>query len=581
MKEIPTGAATVLREIRLKNLAIAREVSVSLGEGMNVLTGSTGAGKSLVVQAVRWLRGEKTSENLIRKGADRASATAVFDLSSREDLLQLLSTIGIDPPEDGIITLRRELRRGGKSVAFLDGRRTSAAQLELLCSHLLQLQSQHQQTRLLDPAHHVQLLDDCGVDPSLPEKWNEGWEDWRRRRDELELWKRRSEEFRAQREIYDYQLRELESAGLEEGEMERLRERVALMSGGVQLLEAIQEARELLEEEDKGALPRLSRALSKLTGRTEEISDLRESGELLLQAEDLLRDAVRQLERFEDNAHFDPRQLDADQERLAQLEGLVRKYGRNEHELLHYLEDLGSRLDEEGNDGRAPARLVAALSEATASLEEAGTSLLKARRSIASRVSREASALLEELGMPRAELAFDIQPRRDPDGPLRIQGVRVSPHRNGPHEVRLFLRANPGEAMGPLEKAASGGELSRIGLILRTLAVQGRQPALLVLDEVDAGIGADLGGAMARRLQAMSSLLQLLVITHLPAVAAVGRWHLVARKDSQGERTLSTIVPVEGKSRVEELARMIGGKGSSAIELAQKLLLPDPEEAEA
>ncbi len=562
----------MLREIRLKNLAIARAVEVHLGEGLNALTGSTGAGKSLVVEAVRWLRGEKTDEGLIRKGEDRASAEAVFDLSARPDLLAALEEMGTEPSQDGILTLRRELRRNGRSAAFVDGGRTSAAHLSRICSRLLQLQSQHQQTELLDPSRHTTLLDDCGVDPELREAWNRCLLAWQQARRQMEEWRRRDEEFQAQREIYEYQRQELESAGLEEGEMDRLRERVALLAGGARLLEAAERARALLEDEEAGALGQIAGAVTQLGGPPEEIGALAESRESLVQAEELVQDAARQIERFLDGAHYDPRQLDADQSRLARLEELCRKYGRNERELIRHLESLQRRMAESQGGGEPPAALRKSLDQATRRLEEAGTALAKARRSVARKVSREATRLLSELGMPEAEMRFEISPRSDPEGPLRFRGARVTPHREGLEEVRILVRANRGERMGPLERAASGGELSRIGLVLRTLAVQRRQPALLILDEVDAGIGADIGLALGRRLLALSEGVQLLVITHLPPVAAMAHRHLVARKDLRGERTVGSIAEVEGEARLEEIRRMLGGEREEARELARALL---------
>ncbi len=572
MEAISARGTTLLREIRLKNLAIARDVTVPLSGGLNVLTGSTGAGKSLVVQAVRWLRGEKTDETLIRRGEEKSSAEAVFDLSGRDDLLRVLTELGLEPGEDGLLTLRRELRRNGKSAAFVDGRRTSAAHLSRICSQLLQLQSQHQQTKLLDPSAHVRLLDDCGVDPGLREEWRQAWKEWRMRREEMETWRRRNEAFQAQREIYEYQRRELEEAALVEGEMEALRERVALAAGGARLLEAAQEANQLLDGEESGALGQITAAAARLAGLPPDIEVFSESGELLMQAEELVLDAARQLERFLDAAHFDPAQLDADQARLARLEELTRKYGRSEHELIAYLQELQERLAENAASGEPPAELAKALQQATERLQSAASALSKARRKVARSVARQAAVLLGELGMPQAELSFALTPRSDPEGELRVGGSRVHAHRDGPERVQLLVRANPGESLAPLEKAASGGELSRIGLILRSLAVQGRQPALLVLDEVDAGVGADLGPAIARRLAALSTSVQILAITHLPAVAAVARQHLLATKDQRGERTLSRVEPVFGKERLAELTRMIGGARREAEILAQSLL---------
>ena len=213
----------MLLEIRIRNLAIAEDVTVSLDPGLNVLSGSTGAGKSLVVQAVRWLRGEKTDPDLIRSGEETASAEALFDLQGRPELVALLEELGVDAPEDGVLRLRRELHRGSRSKAFLEGRRTSAASLSRVCEGLLQLQSQHQQTQLLDPASHRGLLDACGVDPTLRLAWAEAWTRWQAARSAVTEWKRVRDEIGAQRELLEYQRNELREAGLQAGEIDALR----------------------------------------------------------------------------------------------------------------------------------------------------------------------------------------------------------------------------------------------------------------------------------------------------------------------------------------------------------------------
>ncbi len=562
----------MLRELRLKNLAIARDVSVVFGPGLNALSGSTGAGKSLVVEAVRWLRGEKTDPGLIRAGEDWACAEAVFDLQQRPEIARALFELGMTPSEDGVLCLRRELRREGRSRAFLDGRLTSANHLQAVCEHLLELFSQHQQTQILEPSRHRQLLDDCGVSVELCAEWNEAYVRYRKCQQELWAWQKRREEFLAQREILLFQRRELEEADLSEGELERLRERVTLLTEGAQILQAAQAALSRLETDEGGAVSELSSAIQSLDRVGDAIASVFEAKESLHQALELASDASRELERFLDTADFNPDDLDADQARLSQLESLCRKYSRSESELLRLLEKLATQLDAEDWEEAQPQRLLLPLNTSIAELEEIGTRLWKERRRVARRVSTNAEQLLKELGMTEAELKFEFDLKPDPEGPLKVAGVRVTPTPEGPGTVRLLVRTNRGETLGPIEKIASGGELSRISLVLQTLAVQGTHPALLILDEVDAGVGADLGPALARRLSVMADTLQVLVITHLPAVAAAASTHLVARKEASGQRTLSRIDAVQTEDRLSELSRMVGGEKRAAREVARGLL---------
>jgi DNA repair protein RecN (Recombination protein N) len=528
-----------------------------------------------VVQAVRWLCGEKVDAELLRSGAESASAEALFDLSSRPELTSLLEELGIDPSEDGLLRIRRELHRGGRSRAFLDGRRTSAAHLSRVCEALLQLQSQHQQTQLLDARRHRKLLDACGVDASLRSRWRNAFGAWNDARRALSEWERRREEIRAQREILEYQRGELREAGLREGEMEDLLARVNLGVGGARILEAAAAARERLEDEDRGALRSLAEASARLGHFSSQLSELEEVEELLVQAQELAGEAARILERFGDAAEIDPARLEADQSRLARLEELCRKYRRTEAELVLHLTQLEAQLDAEEWGEEAPTRLTAPLEQSRLECERVGNELLRERRRQAKATARAANSLLSDLGMPEAELVFEVEPLRDAAGPMKIAGNKVLPTSAGPEGVRLLVRTNRGESLGPVERIASGGELSRIGLVLRTLAVEDRQPALLVLDEVDAGVGADLGPAIADRLIAMSARVQLLVVTHLPAIAARAGRHLLAEKGPSGDRTVSRILEVRGEERVEELTRMIGGAHRAARALATQLLQAD------
>lgn len=562
----------MLAELRLKNLAIARDVSLSLGAGLNALSGSTGAGKSLVVEAVRWLRGEKAESSLIRAGEDWASAEAIFDLTESSRTEDWLSELGVELSKDGILTLRRELRRNGRSRAFVDGRLTSANHLRAICEHLLELFSQHQQTQIQDPSRHRSLLDDCGVSDELLKEWEIAYDRYKSCERELALWQKRREEFLAQREILLFQRRELADAQLQEGEMEQLRERVELLTHGAKIFEAARTALARLETDEGGAVSEVSSAIQSLERAGDAIAVIGEAREALMQSLELASDAARELERFLDNADFSPQALDADQARLSQLESLCRKYSRSESELLRLLEKLSTQLDAEDWEEAEPERLLVPLRESINALEQAGARLWKERRRVARRVQRAAKDLLEDLKMGEAELSFELDLKPDPEGPIKLLGTRITPSKEGPGSVRLLVRTNRGEALGPIERIASGGELSRISLVLQTLAAQGARPALLILDEVDAGVGADLGPALARRLAAMSDALQVLVITHLPAVAAAASTHLVAQKSSSGERTLARIDQVHGEERLAELSRMVGGEKGSAAQVARGLL---------
>lgn len=562
----------VLVELRLKNLAVAADVRLPLGPGLNVVTGSTGAGKSLAVEALRWLRGEPIDKGLLRAGADKASAEALFDLSDRPDLVESLDAIGVEVAADGMLRLRREVRREGRSRAWIDTQVSSAGVLREVTDRLVHLQSQHQQLSLLEPREHLGLLDALGVDETLRRDWASAWSEWREVQRLIAEAEERRRRLRDQQDVAEFQYRELEGIGLQEGELETLRRRVAVLEGGARLGEAVAGALSALDAEDAGALAALRRAVREMRQIPEEVDDLVEVRDRLASALDLADESARELQAFLDSCAFDPEETAHAQARLAELLELTRKYARTEPELIEFRDRLGRELAEIDDGDALPAELRARLSDAERHLQTAAVDLDRARRSAARRAARAASPLLDELGMEGSALRFDQVEDVDPKGEIEWKGRRLRVRSDGPVSVRLSVRTNRGEAFGPVERVASGGELSRIGLVLRSLAVQGRRPALLLLDEVDAGLGADLGPALARRLRALADAQPLMVVTHLPAVAAAADRHLVVRKDSDSDRTSSEVEWLRGNTREQELARMLGGEGERTRRVARELL---------
>ena len=562
----------MLVALRLKDLAVAADVEVALGPGLNALTGSTGAGKSLVVLALRWVAGEDVDRDAVRAEAEVAVAEAVFDLSGRDDLRAALAGCGVDVGDDDHLLLRREVRREGRTRALVNGRVASAALLREAAWHLAEMQSQHEQLMLRRASEHAALLDGLGVDPAVRGAWNEAYSAWRSVEREIETWQARQRTLRDQQDLLEYQHRELEAAHLEGDELDALRERVAAQEGGAALVEHAAEALARLESDDAGALTVLGEALGRLRHAPDAVSALVDARERIESAIDLAQEAQRELERFVAGQEVDPQALAQDQERLALLLDLTRKYGMTEEELVALRDRLANELGGLGEDGNLPATLTARREAALEGLAAAGTKLERARGAAARRIRRDAAPLLEELGMPGAEILFERIPEEDPDSPLRVDGRPVRALADGPSRVELVVRTNPGERPGPIQSVASGGELSRFGLVLRSLAAGRRRTAVLVLDEVDAGLGADLGPALARRLRALSERGQVLVISHLPAVAAAADTQLVASKATSGARTESRIDVVEGEGRLREVQRMLGADTARARAMAKQLL---------
>lgn len=562
----------MLCELHLRNLAVAADVSLRLDPGLNVLTGSTGAGKSLVAEAVRWLRGEPIDRGVVRAGAQTASAEATFDLHARPELVAELRERGVEVEADGVLRLRRELVASGRSRAWVDGRLASATLLQEIGEVLIQSQAQHLQLGLLDPRHHVAILDSLGVDDGLVRAWSSARAEHEDARRAIAEWTARRERLLEQRDVLQYQWRELDAASLDGDEIDGLRRTVSLMEGGARLLELVESARQRLDEEGGGAGPAIGAALASLRRAPDGVEELDAAMEALEGAAELVREASAGLEHVLDAAGVDPAAFENAQERLALLTDLTRKYGQTESGLIRLRDRLREQLDGLGDGEAVPAAMAAAEIGARERLDAAGRALHNARKRVARRATADCGALLAELGMEGAELEFEFRPQVDPDGPVRIEGRRVAALAAGPAAVTLLARTNRGERAVGVHRGASGGELSRIALVLRSLALRGQAPALLLLDEVDAGIGADLAGAVGRRLAALAQAGQLLVITHQAQIAATADRHLLALKAAGDERVFTEVRVLDRRARLDELVRMLGTDNAESRRLAAGLL---------
>ncbi|RKZ10234.1 hypothetical protein DRQ32_07390, partial [bacterium] len=307
----------MLCELHLRNLAVAEDVSFELGPGLNVLSGSTGAGKSLITEAMRWLRGEPIDRGVLRAGADSASAEATFDLHTRPELIEQLRERAVELADDGMLRLRRELVAGGRSRAWVDGRLASAALLQAIGSILVQSQQQHLQLGLLEPRRHVDTLDSLGVAEDLVREWADARAQFLEAGQALARWTEERARLLEQREAIEFQWRDLDAAGLQAGELDGLRRKVSVMEGGARLLELAATARAQLEDDPRGAAPALAAALGQLRKAPDGVPELDQALESVTGAVELVSEAIAALEQILDGAELEPAAFEQAQERLA------------------------------------------------------------------------------------------------------------------------------------------------------------------------------------------------------------------------------------------------------------------------
>lgn len=554
----------MLLELRVGNLALVEDLNLSLGPGLTMLTGETGAGKSLIAGALSLLTGVKADRGLIRAGEELAWVEGVFDLTEKPRMTAWLGTLGVRLGTDGVLVLRRELRRQGRGRVLINGLVSSLPLLSQIGGALLSVQSQDQQRLLSQPAFAQEFLDDVLELAPEREEVRRARADWQRLAAELGQRRQEDDFARQQLEMWQYQHRELRGMGLDPAEEEQLAEDLAFARNARALLEAAGKALGDLSEDQVNARQLLGTAEGALVPVAAASRRIAAVLAGIQAAAAAAAEAARELERFLDAADVDPARLDEMEERKAQYENLRRKYDRDVAGLLTLQASLGERIARQQAAETDIQELAAAVRDARASLSAAAAVLHTKRVAGAASVANRACDLIRPLALPEIELEFVVTPRLAGEDGVEVEGVRCQVTANGADDVRLRARTNRGEEAGEVGQIASGGEKSRIYLGLSVLAGKQSEPPLLLFDEIDAGLGMDNAIPVAALLADLAGRGQVLCITHLATVAARGQVHLKADKAVAGERTVLRVTPVAGEQRLAEIARLLGGEEAGA-----------------
>ena len=568
----------MLTTLRIKNLALVADLTLELQPAYNVITGETGAGKSILIGALNLVLGERADRTLIRSGADTCSVEAVFDARTlKAPLAAFLEENGLEPCEDHQLVLKRAFTSAGANRQFINGSPTALSTLNALGQWLVDIHGPHEHQSLLDPARQLAILDAFGkLDPE-----REAFTQVLRRRAALEAEKAAlivdERTYAQQLDLLKFQTDEIAAARLQPDEEAQLGRDYARASNAAKLLELSRGALEALAENDNSLLAQaglIGRALQEL-----ERTDASAAAALTLhaQAVSVLHDLQAELSRYADKVEVDPARLQQLEERLNLVHSLKRKYGPTLPQIIAFGEEARRRLRSLEERDAELARLQAQLQELTAELWRTGQGLSAKRRKVIPQLSKAVGRELADLGFKqsRLELALTTLDRDDSaPHPARLSA-------SGLDAIEFQFAPNPGEPPRPLRAIASSGELARVMLALKTvLAAEDRVP-VLVFDEVDANVGGETARAVGEKMRQIARQRQVLCITHLPQVAAPAAAHYVATKQLKGGRTVSEITPLDPKGRVTELARMLGGQTEAARKHAEALVAQTPGLPEA
>ncbi len=552
----------MLSLLHIENIAVISQADITFDQGFNVLTGETGAGKSIVIDSIGAIMGERTSRDLIRTGATSARVSALFQ---NLPALPWFEEQGMGPDENGELLIERSIQADGKNACRVNGRPLLVTQLRELGRQLVNVHGQHDGQQLLDEECHLGYLDSFGGTQDVLEAFSTAYaqvRELRRERDKLQM----DDGEKARRmDTLTYQIEELEKAELREGEDEELSQRREVLRNAERLTDAVDGAWQALTggEDGEGAVSLLMEAGDRLAqgGRySEGLRELSEKAEQLRCDADDLAELVRDLRGTLD---FYPGELDEIEERLDRLYRLKKKYGGTVEEMLAYLDRCREELDAIQFSEDRINRLDKELEKALARAVKAGGELSARRHKAAQELAKRIQSELTQLDMPKVRFQVEFAPKDAPDG-MDATGMDT---------VRFLMSANLGEALKPINKIASGGELSRIMLALKNVLAETEQVSTLIFDEVDTGVSGRAAVKVARKLFEVSKGRQVLCVTHLPQIAAMGDVHFSVEKGEADGRTFTRVERLDRPRRREELARLSGGQATAVmLEGAEELL---------
>jgi len=532
----------MLQELRIKNFAIIDELSISFSKGLNILTGETGAGKSIILNAVQLLRGEKAGEELVRSEEEEASIEALFDLSENPNLLKKFTDEKIEEP---YLLIKRIILRSGRGRVYINGNLATLSMLSDISEELLSIYGQHEHQLLQKVETHIDILDEFGELVDLRREFQRYFEKYTSQLEEIKKIREIREKGAKERELMEFQSREIEAANIRLDEEDALKAERSILINAKRLSDFANYSEELLYSGEGSAIEKIQMILrqghevSHIDPKLLELTKNLES--LLIQLEEIAIEFRDYSSKIENN----PERLEEIENRIEELERLKHKYGKTLEDVLAYKKRIDETLRFFSSDEDKLKELESSLEPLKKNVFELGERLSQERKRVSIELKKAVEKELASLGMRRT--IFEVY----------FEEVPIS--EKGKDRVEFLISPNPGEHLKPLAKIASGGELSRIMLAIKRILAKigGRQ--VLIFDEVDSGIGGSIAEVVGRKLKELSKYHQVICVTHLPQIACFADRHYNVRKEVRGGRTTTRVTQLEKEAIIDEIARMLGG----------------------
>ena len=545
----------MLLEISIKNFAIIEAISLNFEKGMTVLTGETGAGKSIIIDAMNMMLGARATTDVIRHGALKAEIEGLFSIDNSLPLQEIFDEQGIDLGDE--IIIRREILQNGRSVSRVNGQMVNLSVLRAIGQHLVDIHGQHDQEELMRPQLHIQMLDEFGDTDflELKQSYQTNFDAYRQMRKQLLEIKKNQEEHKARIEMLEFQMAEIESAALQPGEDLKLNQERDKLLNHKNIADTLTNAYTMLDNEEFSSLANVRSAMNDMESLEEYDAEYCEISTSLSESYYALEDVTKRLEDIIEDLDFDGNRLMQIESRLDLIHAIIRKYGGNVDDVLLYFAKITEEYNLLTGNNLSSEDMEAELKQLEVSLVDLASKLASARHNLAQQLEIEIQQELKDLYMDKAR--------------FQVQFTKGKFSREGNESVEFYISTNPGEDFKPLVKVASGGELSRLMLAIKSAFSRKEGKTSIVFDEVDTGVSGRVAQAIAQKIHKIGQHGQVLAISHLPQVIAIADYQFFIEKISNEHSTVSTVRLLTFEERVEEVAKMLAGENVTEAALSQ------------
>ena len=545
----------MLLEISIKNFAIIEAISLNFEKGMTVLTGETGAGKSIIIDAMNMMLGARATTDVVRHGAPKAEIEGLFSVENSHALQMIFDEQGIELGDE--IIIRREILQNGRSVSRVNGQMVNLSVLRSIGQYLVDIHGQHDQEELMRPQLHIQMLDGFGDTDflELKQAYQTNFDAYRKMRKQLLEIKKNQEEHKARIEMLEFQMAEIESASLQPGEDLKLNQERDKLLNHKNIADTLTNAYTMLDNEEFSSLANVRSAMNDMESIEEYDVEYREISTSLSESYYVLEDVTKRLEDIIESLDFDGNRLMQIESRLDLIHAITRKYGGNVDDVLMYFAKITEEYNLLTGNHLSSDDMEAELKKLEVSLVDLATKLASARHNLAQQLEIEIQQELKDLYMDKAR--------------FQVQFTKGKFTREGNESVEFYISTNPGEDFKPLVKVASGGELSRLMLAIKSAFSRKEGKTSIVFDEVDTGVSGRVAQAIAQKIHKIGQHGQVLAISHLPQVIAIADYQFFIEKISNDYSTVSTVRLLTVEERVEEVAKMLAGENVTEAALSQ------------